>query len=146
MVREEDIKLMSRIAIYEKRDGKREIPINSFYKRDYVRLNVLKAIASATFVFVLIFAMVVFYNVDYVLANITKMDYKQMGFRVLGIYAVWILIYWVIARILYAKRYENVHPNIILYNHRLKKLQETKQKEVLKAKGGVVINEDPVDF
>ena len=146
MVREEDVKLMSKIAIYEKRDGKKEIPINSFYKRDYVRLNVLKTVTSATFVFALIFGMVVIYNMDYVLANVMKMDYRKVGLQVFGIYALWIFMYWMIARILYAKRYDKVYPNIILYNHRLKKLQEPKQKEVLKAKGGVVINDDFIDF
>ena len=34
MVREEDVKLMSRIAIYEKREGRTEIPVNNYYKGD----------------------------------------------------------------------------------------------------------------
>ena len=79
MVREEDVKLMSKMAIYEKHDGKKEIPMNSFYKRDYVRLNRLKAIVSATIAFALIAAIVVIYKADYILANIFKIDYKKTG-------------------------------------------------------------------
>ena len=36
MVREQNVKLMSKIAIYERNKGKIEIPMSSFYKGDYV--------------------------------------------------------------------------------------------------------------
>lgn len=55
-------------------------------------------------------------------------------------------LYWLIARILYAKRYEASRSNIIIYNHNLKKLQEENRKEVVKTKGGVVIGDDFIDF
>ncbi len=146
MVREEDVKLMSRIAIYEKREGKTQIPINSYYRSDYIRLNVLKTIVYATIAFALLFAIVVVYKLDFILANVLKLDYKRLGIALFTVYAVWVFIYWVIARILFARRYEAARPNILIYNHRLKKLQEEKQKEVVKAKGGVVIDDDFIDF
>lgn len=146
MVREENVKLMSKIAIYEKHKGKTEIPMNTFYKGDYVRLNSLKAIVSATITFVLIFALVVVYKLDYILANVLKLDYKQLGLQILFIYGLWIFLYWLIARILYAKRYEDTRSNIIIYNHHLKKLQEETSKEAVRPKGGVVISDDFIDF
>lgn len=146
MVREEDVKLMSRIAIYEKRQGRSEIPVNSFYKGDYVRWNALKNVVSATITFVLIAAIVIVYKLDYILANVLKLDYKRLGMYLLAVYAVWVCVYWLIARVLYAKRYEDARPNIIIYNHRLKKLQEIRQKETVKAKGGVVLSDDFTDF
>lgn len=146
MVREQNVKLMSRIAIYEKRKGKTEIPMHTFYKSDYVRLNCLKAIVSATIVFLLVAALVVVYKLEYILANVLKMDYRKMAVAILAVYLVWILLYWLIARILYAARYENARSNIIIYNHNLKKLQEESHKEAVKAKGGVVIGDDFIDF
>lgn len=146
MVREENVKLMTKIAIYEKHKGKTEIPMNTFYKGDYVRLNSLKAMVSATITFVLIFALIVVYKLDYILANVLKLDYKQIGFQILLVYGLWIFLYWMIARIIYAKRYENTRPNIIIYNHHLKKLQEESIKETVRPKGGVVIGDDFIDF
>lgn len=146
MVREQNVKLMSRIAIYEKRKGKTEIPMHTFYKSDYVRLNCLKASVSATIVFLLAAALVVVYKLEYILANVLKMDYRKMAVAILAVYLVWILLYWLIARILYAARYENARSNIIIYNHNLKKLQEESHKEAVKAKGGVVIGDDFIDF
>ncbi|MBR1865906.1 MAG: hypothetical protein IJ801_05305 [Lachnospiraceae bacterium] len=146
MVREEDVKLMSRIAIYEKRQGRSEIPVNSFYKGDYVRLNALKNVVSATITFVLTATITIAYKLDYILANVLKLDYKRLGMILLAVYAVWVCVYWLIARVLYAKRYEDARPNILIYNHRLKKLQEARQKETVKAKGGVVLSDDFTDF
>ncbi len=146
MVREENVKLMSKIAIYEKREGKTEIPMNAFYKGDYVRLNSLKAVVSATVVFVLAAVLVFVYKLEYILANILKMDYKKLAILILAVYVIWIFLYWLIARIIYSKRYEASRSNIIIYNHNLKKLQEETRKEVVKAKGGVVIGDDFIDF
>lgn len=146
MVREENVKLMSRIAIYERNKGREEIAISSFYKGDYVRLHSLKAVVSATIAFALVFAMGIFYKLDYILANILKLDYKKIGFTILIIYGVWIFLYWLIARVFYARKYENARPNIIIYNHNLKKLRTEAGKEVVKAKGGVGIGDDFIDF
>ena len=146
MVREQNVKLMSKIAIYEKNKGRTEIPMSSFYKGDYVRINALKSIVHATIAFILIAAIVVVYKLDYILANILKVDYKSLAFFISVIYACWIFIYWLIARIIYSKRYEDARPNIIIYNHDLKKLYEMSDKEVVKSKGGVVISDDFIDF
>lgn len=146
MVREESVKLMAKIAIYEKHKGRTEIPMNEYYKGDYVRVNTLKTIVSATISFVTIFAVWVLYKLDYLLANILKMDYKRLAVLIALIYCVWILMYWLIARIIYAKRYEDSRSNIIIYNHHLKKLQEEEDKKVMKAKGGMGIGDDFIDF
>lgn len=146
MVREQNVKLMSKIAIYEKNKGKTEIPMSSFYKGDYVRINALKAIVHATIAFILITAIVVVYKMDYLLANILKVDYKRIAMLLVIIYGCWIFIYWLIARIIYSRRYENARPDIIIYNHDLKKLFEISEKEVVKSKGGVVISDDFIDF
>lgn len=146
MVREENVKLMSKIAIFEKRKGKAEISMHSYYKGDYVRLNTLKAVVSSTVSFVLIAALVVIYKLDYILANIMMMDYKIIGIKIAVVYIVWVLLYWLLTRVLYAKRYEDSRSDIIIYNHNLKKLQEEAQKEVIKTKGGVVVGDDFIDF
>ncbi|MBR1597555.1 MAG: hypothetical protein IJ661_01425 [Lachnospiraceae bacterium] len=146
MVREQNVKLMSKIAIYENNKGRTEIPMSSFYKGDYVRINALKAIVHATIAFILITAIVVVYKMDYLLANILKVDYKRIAMLLAIIYGCWIFIYWLIARIVYSRRYENARPDIIIYNHDLKKLFEISEKEVVKSKGGVVISDDFIDF
>ncbi|MDE6433204.1 MAG: hypothetical protein K2L07_03105 [Lachnospiraceae bacterium] len=145
MVREESVKLMTKIAIYEKHQGRTEIPMHEYYKGDYVRINTLKAVVSATITFVIVFAMLVLYKLDYILANILKMDYKRLAVAIGLVYVLWIFIYWLFARIVYAKRYEASRSNIIIYNHHLKKLQEESGRKIVKTKGGV-IGDDFINF
>ncbi|MDO5155130.1 MAG: hypothetical protein Q4D51_04115 [Eubacteriales bacterium] len=146
MVNEEKVKLMSKIAIYEKRQGKQEIPMNEFYKGDYVRIHTLKAVVSATIAFVVVVAMVMVYKMDYILSNVLKMDYRQIISEIVMVYGIWVVIYWLFARILYAVRYEKSRSNIIIYNHHLKKIQEESDKKVVKAKGGVGIGDEFIDY
>lgn len=149
MVREKNVKLMTKIAIYEKNAGKHEIPMTGYFKGDYVRMNTLKSVVGGTVAFAFSVMLVVLYKAEYILANIMKMDFKQLGLKVLFIYFVWIFLYWLIARIVYAKRYEKARKNIINYNQDLKKLQEEAKKGEVKTaipKGGVVIGDDFMDF
>lgn len=146
MVKEENVKLMCKMAIYEKREGKQEIAMNRFYKSDYVRWNALKAIVSSTVVFVIVVAMYVAYKLDYLLINVLKMDYYELAKNLLIAYGAWVLFYWLLATIIYSVKYEKIRPHIIEYNHNLKQLQEITEKEIMKAKGGVVINDDFADF
>lgn len=149
MVREKNVKIMTQIAIYEKRAGKQEIPMTGYFKGDYVRMNTLKSVVGGTVAFALILALIVLYKAEYILANIMKMDYKQLGMKALFIYVAWIFLYWLVARIVYARRYEKARKHIINYNQNLKRLQEETKKMEVKTvipKGGVVIGDDFMDF
>lgn len=149
MVREKNVKLMTKIAIYEKNEGKKEIPMTEYFKGDYVRLNSLKSVIGGTIAFALVVMLAVLYKAEYFLANIMKVDYKQIGVKVILVYFVWIVLYWLIARIYYARTYEKARKHIISYNQQLKKLQEEAKKDEVKTvipKGGVVIGDDFMDF
>ena len=99
-----------------------------------------------TITFALIAVIVVVYRLDDILSNILKYNYKKLAIGILLAYGIWIFAYWLIARIVFARRYEASRSNIIIYNHNLKKLQEEAEKEVVKAKGGVVIDDGFIDF
>lgn len=149
MVREKNVKLMTKMAIYEKNAGKNEIPMTGYFKGDYVRMNTLKSIVGGTVAFAMALELVLLYKAEYILANVMKMDYKQLGMKALIIYLIWIVLYWFVARIVYARRYEKARKNIIQYNQNLKSLQEETKKMEVKTgipKGGVVINDDFMDF
>ena len=164
MVSKDNVKLMSKVAMYEKHQGKTEIPMNSFYKWDYARVNALGAVVNATIAFVLVAVIVIVYKMDFLLSNILKMNYKKIGIQIAIVYCIWIVLYWLAAMIVYSRKYEKARPNIIIYNHDLKKLNEAGRMETMKSKaltskstnseaakntiskGGVVIDDDFIDF
>ncbi len=62
MLNEKKIRLMTRTAIYEKREGKEDLKVNSYCGSDYVRFNMLKTLIGVTIaVFVQLYLCPVFF-------------------------------------------------------------------------------------
>ena len=55
MLNEERIKLMTKMAAYEADEGKKNVTIGNYFRGDYIGLQVIKSIISATIAFVIVF-------------------------------------------------------------------------------------------
>ena len=64
MLNEERIKLMTKMASYEANEGKRNVSIGSYFRGDYISLQVIKSIINATIAFAICFALFVFYDFE----------------------------------------------------------------------------------
>ena len=64
MLNEERIKLMTKMASYEANEGKRNVSIGSYFRGDYISLQVIKSIINATIAFAICFAL--FNTISYV--------------------------------------------------------------------------------
>lgn len=129
MINEEKVKLMTKLAIYESKKGKKQLNISKYYKRDYVRYNMFKAVVAATVSFIMLLAIYVLVNAEDLLMSLNELDFMKEATKLGILYVVFILIYMIAARIIYARRYEQVKPDVIIYNHNLKKLKEMYDKE-----------------
>lgn len=129
MINEEKVKLMTKLAIYESKKGKKQLNISKYYKRDYVRYNMFKAVVAATVSFIMLLAIYVLVNAEDLLMSLNELDFMKEATKLGILYVVFILIYMIVARIIYARRYEQVKPDVIIYNHNLKKLKEMYDKE-----------------
>ena len=54
MLNEEKISLMTKLALYEQKEGKKQIPMSGYYKGDYVSLNVLNSTIIGTIAYIMI--------------------------------------------------------------------------------------------
>lgn len=118
------IRLMTKIAVYEKKDGKEDIHLSKYYKTDYVRFQILKSIISTTIGYALIIAMIVFYRMEYLIKNAITLDYKLIGTYVLGIYLVVITLYGVGSAIGYSLKYDASRKKLSRYFKLLKRLKK----------------------
>ena len=64
MVNEDRIKLMTRMAAYEKEEHKKNKNIVSFFKSDYISMQMLKSVVSTTIAFGIIFSLYVLYDFE----------------------------------------------------------------------------------
>lgn len=118
------IRLMTKLAVYEKKDGKEDIYLSKYYKTDYVRFQVLKAIISATIGYALIIALIVFYRMEYLVKNAVVLNYKLIGTYVLGFYLMTVTLYGLGAFVAYSMKYDASRKKLSRYFKLLKRLEK----------------------
>lgn len=122
MLNEERIKLMTKMASYEANEGKRNVSIGSYFRGDYIGLQVIKSVISATIAFLIVFGLFVFYDFEMFMQDIYKMDLLQFGKNVLTAYLCLVAGYAIISYIIYTFRYSKARKSLKIYYNNLKKL------------------------
>ena len=86
MLSEEKIIRMTKLAAFEKREGKKNLNIVNYYRNDYIGFQVLKSIIAVTISFVAVFALYLFYNFEALMHDVYKLDLMEFGKSVVIIY------------------------------------------------------------
>ena len=123
MINEERVILMTKLASYEEQEGKRNMKIVNFFRSDYIALQVLKSLFSATIAFALLFAVYLFYDLEVFMQDIYKMDLISFAKKVLMYYGVSVIVYGVISYFVCAYRYSKARRSLRTYQQNLKKLR-----------------------
>ena len=111
MLSEERIILMTRMASYERGEGRENVKIGNYFRADYIALHVLKAVVCAIISFGILFGLYMLCNIEEFLEDLYKM---------VGGYAVltYIVCTW---------RYARAKKSLKCYYHNLKKLNSLYQ-------------------
>ncbi len=132
MLNEERIKLMTKMASYEANEGKKNVSIGSYFRGDYIGLQVIRSIISGTIGFFIVFAMFIFYDLETFMQDIYKMDLLQFGKNVIIAYLVFVIVYAFISYGVYMYRYARAKKSLKTYYNNLKKLSYLYDKEYKK--------------
>ena len=130
MLNEEKVILMTRMAAFIDREGKKNDAINTYFKSDYVGLNVIKSVVSATIAFAIIVATYVLCNFETVLSNLYNTEnLLAIGRRYLIYYLLLVGVYSLVSYVVYSLRYSKMRKNMKAYYGDLKKLARIYEKE-----------------
>lgn len=129
MISEQRVKLMTRLAAYEQKEGKKNEEIGSYFRGDYISLQILKSVISATMAFILIVALFVFYDSELFLSDIYKIDILEYVKKLIMYYFVFTGVYVLISYVVYAIRYRKAKKRLKVYFNNLKRLQILYQRE-----------------
>ncbi len=132
MLNEERIKLMTRLASYEENEGKKNVSIGSYFRSDYISLQVLKSVISATIGFLLLCGVAVMYDFEVFMQDIYKEDLLAAGKKLLIAYLAFLVVYIVISYIVYAYRYSRARKSLRQYYNHLKQLSLLYEEESIK--------------
>ena len=122
MVNEERIKLMTRMAAYEKEEHIKNKKIVSFFRSDYISMQMLKSIVATTIAFAIMFGLYVLYDFEVFMKEIYRMDMFEFAKSVIVIYVIFLVIILVITYVVSLYRFNKALQSTKLYYANLKKL------------------------
>ena len=122
MVNEDRIKLMTRMAAYEKEEHKTNKTIVSFFRSDYISMQMLKTVISTTVAFAIMFGLYVLYDFEVFMKDIYRMDMFEFAKSVIIIYGIFLGIVLLITYIVSLYRYNRALQETKLYYANLKRL------------------------
>ena len=99
------------------------ITVENDFKGDFIAFGILKTLITTTFAFMIVAIMYVLCNAEGLVENINSMDYLAFGRRVAIYYIGMLVIFTVIAAVVYNVQYERSRKGLKKYFSRLNKLE-----------------------
>lgn len=129
MLNVDRIKIMTKLTSYEERAGKKALTITKYFKTDYVILHMITTAITTTLAFLLLFGMWMFYQFEYLMGNIHKIDLVSLGIKAFVIYLLFLALFLVIAYFVYSRKYLQAKASVAEYVEGLKELERFYQEE-----------------
>lgn len=137
MLNEDKIKLMTGIAMFEKKEGKVIFPASRYFQSDYISSRILRAFFSYTLCYLLCLLVWVLYSMERLL-NAMNLDEVILAAKLAGgFYGAGLVVYLAITFFVYRKRYEIARRGMKVYVTKLRRLEkryefQSRSKELTK--------------
>lgn len=129
MLNNSKIRLMTKLAIFENKEGKEDIRLSKYYKTDYVRFQVLKSAISATIGYALLLLMIFLYQFEFIIKNAVTLDYITIGTYILGFYIMIITVSVLATFVGFSMKYDKSRKKLTRYYKLLKRLNRLYKEE-----------------
>lgn len=106
MLEERKVKLMTKIAIYEKKEGKDMSVASKSFKVDYVTLQMLYTAITTTIGYVLLVILYVLSNLEKLLVDVSETDFPKLIESVATNYVIILIVFLGIALVFYSYKYD----------------------------------------
>lgn len=136
MINKRKVRLMTRTAMYEKHECSNDINKAKYYKSDYVGLHTWTTAIAVTIAYIIIIMLVMSCNFEFIINNLTNMNYTVLTVMLIMIYAAMMTVFMIIAYFIYSYRYVESENGIRIYRNRLHKIYLMNKAE-RNRKGGI---------
>ena len=126
------IRLMARMAQYEKNDIRNDMKISTYYKKDYVSLNTLITVLWMTVGYGILAALFAVCYMDEILENLTISKITFLGGAAVAGYVAMLIVYVIGAGIFYRGRHNRAKQRVKNYYRDLSRLGKMEEKETTK--------------
>lgn len=131
MLNEERVRLMTRLAAYESKEGKEDIEISGYYRKDYTSRNTLAALIWVTVGYVIALAIGGIAFMDVLIGNVNMTFFIILAGGVVIGYIVVLFVYGIIAHETAARKHNEARQRMKKYNRDLLRLNKMYEKEKL---------------
>lgn len=118
------IKKMVKLAKFEQGIGKEDLKIMAYFKGDYIGYQTFLALLGVTVALLLFFLVDIGDKFFGDMQKFIEYDFVGIGVEYLTIWIVFMVIYGVIASIIYRKRYGESKRRVDIYQKTLKELRK----------------------
>ena len=123
MLNERRVKHMVKLASYETKCGAEDTKVSTYFKSDYISLNLIFTFIWTTISYLLIAVLLVLTYMDVLLEELTMERMIYMGVAIGGLYLVVLIASLVIAGIHFKKKHLKARKHIKVYRANLEKLE-----------------------
>lgn len=129
MLDKKKIRLMTKSAVYEKKQGGEDLKISSYYKKDYVSLNTWISLVWVTVGYALICGVVLLCFGESLLEDLTIMKLLVLAAVGAGAYLSLLIIYGIGAGNFYSQKYFGAKKRVKKYMRDISKLEKMNKKK-----------------
>ena len=123
MIWPEKVILMTKLASFEKREGRRVFKISKFFRSDYISVQLFTSLIAGTIGFALVVGLYVLYDIELLMGEMYNMDYFAFARKIVVLYLVFIVAYLAFTYLMYTIRYAGNRKELKRYYQNLKKLE-----------------------
>lgn len=110
------------MACYEQNEGRKNVSVGSYFRGDYIALQVICSLINATVAFCILFGLFIMYDFEVFMTDLYKMDLFAFGKSVIIDYLIFVAVYGIISYGVYTYRYARARKSLKIYYNNLKKL------------------------
>lgn len=129
MLNNDKVRLMTKLALYEQKEGKKDIAGGKYYRSDYVSLALVNSAIIATLAYILVLGSILLVNIENILSILTTFDMLELGRIIIISYILYMLIYLTITYIVSRIKYDNLKSELKNYDNNLKALYTIYKEE-----------------
>lgn len=136
MLNEEKIRLMTGIAMYEKKSEKDVFPVTRYFKSDYVGSHMIRSFLIYTFLCVCMVGMWLLYQIEDILNTMDISVLLESAKYIAVLYLAGLLLYLFITFLVYIKRYNKASKSLKIYQAKLRRLEKKYNGQAVQKQGG----------
>lgn len=129
MLNQERVQEMTKMAMFDQKEGRIYAPVIQYFRKDYVAKEMLKSLLSGTIAFGIVVALYGLCHVEELLEQLNAIDVRQVVMQMLLCYGIGMAVYLCVTYVVYFMRYKTGRKKVKKYYMHLKRVNKIYQED-----------------